>query len=432
MLGAIGNKELMALKDQYVPQGVFNTTSFFLEKSEGSFLYDIDGKKYIDFASGLGVINFGHGNPQILNAIKNQADKFLHSCFHVAMYENYILLAKELSELLPGKNKAFFVNSGAEAVENAIKVAKHYTKRKSVICFEGGFHGRTLLGMSLTSKISPYKKGFGPFAAEVYRFPYAYWYRCQCGLSYAECGKHTALKLEEGFNSYVDPEDVACIIVEPILGEGGFVVPPPEFLQTLSQIAKKYGILLILDEVQAGMGRTGKIFAFEHFGITPDIVTLAKSLGGGLPIGAVAGRTEILDSAQIGGLGGTFGGNPLSCSAALEIIKILKESNILTQARDTGNTIINRLNDMKKKFNIIGDVRGLGAMAAIELVKNQKTKEPAKNETKKVLEYCHKNGLVILKAGVYDNVIRILTPLTINNVVLNEGLDILEAGVNSL
>lgn len=432
MRQTISQDQLLALKDRYVPRGVFHTAPFFVTRGEGAFLFDTEGKRYIDFASGLGAMNLGHSHPLIIQAVTEQARNLIHACFHVTMYEPYVLLAKELSELLGDRSTAFFVNSGAEAVENAVKIARHATKRKSVICFEGGFHGRTLMALTLTSKILPYKQGFGPFSPEVYRLPYPYWYRCSCGLSYSDCGEKAAEKLRDAFVSHVDPEDVACIVVEPVLGEGGFVVPPPEFLRCLAGIAREHGIVLVLDEVQAGLGRTGKMFAFEHAEIKPDIVVLAKSLGSGLPIGAVVGRADLMDSAQVGGLGGTFGGNPLACRAALQVLEILKEGRILKRASEIGKKVMSYFLQMQECSSLIGDVRGLGAMIAMELVKDRSTKEPAKDETKKILAYCHQHGLVVLKAGLYDNVIRILPPLIIDDETLEDGLKILEEGVRRL
>lgn len=427
------SKQLLELRNKYVPRGVFNTIISFVENAKGALITDIDGNTFIDFASGLASVNVGHSREEITEALGDQIDKYLHTCFHVFMYEPYVQLAEKLAEITPGNfpKKTLFVNSGAEAVENAIKVARYYTKRKSVITFEHAFHGRTLLGMTLTSKLRYYKLGFGPFASEVYRMPYAYPYRCSVGAEGSNCAEACLEHFKTFFKTHVDPEEVAAVIVEPITGEGGFIVPPPEFLPGLAKVCKEHGIVFIVDEVQTGFGRTGEMFAVNHYGVEPDIITMGKSIASGLPLGAVTGRTEIMDAPEIGSLGGTFGGNPLSCISALKVIEIMQEKGFMEHARKVGRIINERLREMYEKYAIVGDARGLGAMAAIELVKDRDTKEPAKEETAGVLKQCHKNGLVIMKAGAFDNVVRLLVPLVITEDLLSRGLGILEDAVRT-
>jgi len=422
------------LRQAHVAQGPANITPAVIEKASGAIMTDIDGKEFIDFAGGIGVNNVGHANPKVVKAIKDQADQFIHTCFHVGMYDSYIELAKKLNELVPGDfaKKTMFANSGAEAVENAVKVARYATKRPAIIAFENGFHGRTHMTMSLTSKIMPYKYGFGPFASEVYRAPYPYCYRCPMGCSYPSCNIACADYLESYFVNHVDPESVAAIIAEPIQGEGGFVTPPPEYFPKLAEIAKKHGILLIIDEVQAGAGRTGKFLAIEHWGIEPDIVTQAKSLAGGMPLSAVTGRKEIMDAPHAGGLGGTYAGNPLSCKAALAVLDILFEDKLLERSAQLGETLNARFTQMQKEYEIIGDVRGKGPMLALELVKDRETKEPAAEEAKKLTQICYDKGLVLLSCGNYGNVIRTLMPFVITDEELDRGLAIMEEGLKEL
>jgi 4-aminobutyrate aminotransferase/(S)-3-amino-2-methylpropionate transaminase len=370
----------------------------------------------------------------VVKAIKDQADRFLHTCFHVGMYDSYIELAARLNALVPGNfaKKTMFANSGAEAVENAVKVAKYATKRPAVIAFDNAFHGRTLMTMSLTSKTNPYKKGFGPFAPEVYRIPYAYCYRCPLGQSYPDCGIACADCLEQAFVTLVDPESVAAVIAEPIQGEGGFVTPPPEYFPKLAEICKKYGIVLIIDEVQTGAGRTGSFLAIEHWGIEPDIVTQAKSLGGGMPLSAVTGRRELMDAPHPGGLGGTYSGNPLSCQAALAVLEILFEDNLLKRSKALGEILMKRFKVLQKTHEIIGDVRGKGPMLALELVKDRQTKEPATQAAKDLVKICYDKGLVLLSCGNAGNVIRTLMPFVITDEQLDKGLAILEESLSEI
>ncbi len=422
------------MRQEHVAQGPANITQAIIQKASGATMTDVDGKEFIDFAGGIGVNNVGHSHPKVVKAIKDQADQFIHTCFHVGMYDSYIELAARLNELAPGDfaKKTMFANSGAEAVENAIKVAKYATKRPAVIAFENGFHGRTLLTMSLTSKVMPYKYGFGPFAPEVYRIPYPYCYRCPFGCKYPDCNMACAEYLESYFITYVDPDSVAAIIAEVIQGEGGFVTPPPEYFPRLAQICKKHGILLIIDEVQSGAGRTGKFLASEHWDIEPDIITQAKSIAGGMPLSAITGRQELMDAPHPGGLGGTYSGNPLSCKAALAVLEILFEDKLLERSKELGEILFQRFSELQNSFEIIGDVRGKGPMLALELVKDRETKEPATEETKKLTQLCYEKGLVLLSCGNFGNVIRTLMPFVITDEQLDKGLSILEESLREL
>jgi 4-aminobutyrate aminotransferase/(S)-3-amino-2-methylpropionate transaminase len=431
---ASNSKELGELRHERVPQGPFNVTPFFTQKALGSKVWDVEGKELIDFAGGIGVVNVGHCHPKVVEAIKDQADQYIHTCFHIVMYGPYVELADRLCGLTPGDfpKMAMFANSGAEAVENAVKAARYYTKRPAVICLEHAFHGRTLLGMSLTSKVMPYKFGFGPFAPEIYRMPAPYCYRCSYGATYPGCGMECAHNLENMFVSQVAAESTAAFIAEPVFGEGGFITPPPEYFGIISRICKEHGIMFIADEVQSGMGRTGKMFAMEHYGVAPDIVTSAKSLAAGMPLSAIIGREEVMNASHVGGLGGTYGGNPLCCRAALAVLDLFEEENLLKRAQALGQQVRARLEDMAERFPIIGEVRGLGPMLAIELVKDPKSKEPAGDAAKALTAYCQEQGLVILSCGAYHNVIRFLMPLAIEDEQLEKGLAILDKGLETL
>ena len=427
------NQELLALREKNVPPGPFNTHPIFVQSAEGARLTDVEGREYLDFTGGIGVMNVGHSHQKVVEAIKNQVDRFTHSCFHVAQYDSYVELARRLNQLAPGDfaKKSYFVNSGAEAVENCIKVARYATKRQGVITFDNAFHGRTYMAMTLTSKVMPYKSGFAPFCPEVYRARYAYCYRCPFGLEYPSCGVHCADYLEEFFGDNVAGDQVAAVIAEPVQGEGGFIVPPPEYLPKIKSICEKYGILFIMDEVQAGMGRTGKMFACEHFGVEPDLISSAKSLAAGMPLGAVIGRAEVLDTVHAGGLGGTYGGNPVSCSAALAVLDEL-EGGLLDTAEALGKDLKKRYAKLADKHEIIGDVRGLGPMMAMELVADRKSKKPAAEQAKALVSKCLDKGLLILACGKFGNVIRTLMPLVITVEELERGFSILDECLGSL
>ncbi len=428
------NHELLEKRNQHVPQGPFNITSAFIKEAHGAVMVDVDGRELIDFAGGIGVNNVGHCHPKVVAAIRDQAGKFIHTCFHVAMYEPYVELAERLNQLAPGDfaKMTLFANSGAEAVENAVKVARYATKRPAVICFENAFHGRTLLTMTLTSKVKPYKFGYGPYAPEVYRMPFAYCYRCPFGLTYPACGTACADYLEEFFISHVAAEQTAAVIAEPIQGEGGFVTPPPEYFPKLKAICEKHGIVLILDEVQSGAGRTGKFFAIDHWGVTPDIITMAKSFAGGMPLSAVIGRAEMMNASHVGGLGGTYGGNPVSCRAALAVLEILFEDGLMDRAVVLGETLRERFTDMQERYAIIGEVRGKGPMLAMELVEDRESKKPATDKAKALVSRCYEKGLVLLSCGNFGNVIRTLMPLVITDEQLDRGLSILEESLEAV
>ena len=428
------SKVLLQLKEKYVPQGVFNTVPTFIKRGQGAVIEDVDGNILLDFAAGIGVLNIGYSHPEVVGVVKDQAEKFFHSSINVVLYESYIQLAKKLCEITPGnfKKKTMFVNSGAEAVENAIKIARKYTKKTDIICFEGAYHGRTLLTMSLTSKVKPYSFGFGPFAPGIHKIPFANCYRCAYGLQNETCHLRCAERMEEIFTSVVDAENVAAIILEPIQGESGFIVPPDKFVTKLKEICEKNNILLIADEVQTGFCRTGKMFASEYWEVTPDIITIAKSIAGGIPLGAVTTRREIIDSSQVGGIGGTFCGNPLACVAGLKVIEIMERDNFAKKAQIIGEIIQNRFKKMQEKYSIIGDVRGRGAMMAFELVKDRKNKVPAKEETNALIQEAYKQGLILLSAGLYGNVVRLLVPLVISEEQLQTGLDIIENSLSKI
>jgi len=424
------SKALMDRRNAAVARGPFHSTPVFVAKAKGAVLEDVDGNRFIDFAGGIGCLNIGQRAPRVVNALREQLEQFLHVCFSVTPYESYIAVAEKLNALAPGNfpKKSVLVNSGAEAVENAIKIARAYTKRPAVICFEDAFHGRTLMAMTLTSKPHPYKAGFEPLATDVYRIPFAYSYRSATGTTVDEFAHY----LEDAFKRHVAAENVAAVIAEPVLGEGGFVVPPRGYFAALHKICKKHGILFIADEVQSGIARTGKWFASEHFGIEPDLLISAKSLGGGMPLAAVTGRAEVMDAPGVGGLGGTFGGNPLSCVAALAAIETIEKEGLLARSTEIGKRFEERARSWQKKWELVGEVRGLGGMCAIELVRDARTKEPADTETKELSKYCYEHGLINITAGTYGNVMRILVPLVVTDAQFDEGMDVLEAGLASV
>jgi 4-aminobutyrate aminotransferase/(S)-3-amino-2-methylpropionate transaminase len=426
------SRALTARRSQAVPRGLYASTPIFIRYAEGALLEDADGNRLIDLGGGIGCVNVGHRNPRVIDAIRKQLDAFLHQCFTVSGYESYVELAEKLNVLTPGSfaKKTFLANSGAEAVENAIKIARAHTGRHAVLCVEDAFHGRTMLGLALTSKTHPYKERFGPFMSDVYRIPFGV--PAKDRLSYRGPITHEEVEtlLDQTFRRVVAAEDVAAVIVEPILGEGGFVVPPEGFLTALAAICHKHGIVFIADEVQTGFGRTGELFACTHFGLEPDLILTAKSLGGGLPIAAVTGRAEIMDAPGPGGLGGTFGGNPAACAAALAVIEEFADGKLLAQARRLGEIFQQRAHDWQRQHAFIGDVRGIGAMQALEFTNADGS--PRAAAAKKLAQHCLRNGVLILNAGTYDNVIRLLMPLTISEEDFSEALDILEDGLNAI
>jgi 4-aminobutyrate aminotransferase / (S)-3-amino-2-methylpropionate transaminase / 5-aminovalerate transaminase len=424
------SRALMKRREAAVPRAPYNTTPVFAASAEGATIEDVDGNRYLDFAGGIGCLNIGHRAPRVTAAIQEQLEKHLHLCFAVTPYESYIALAEKLNALAPGKfaKKTILLNTGAEAVENAVKIARAYTKRPAIICFEDAFHGRTMMAMSLTSKTHPYKAGFEPFASDVYRIPFAYPYRSESGATAQSFAHH----LENAFKRSVTAESVAAVIAEPVLGEGGFVIPPRDYFKTIHEICRKHGILFIADEVQSGFARTGKWFASEHFGVEPDLITMAKSLGGGMPMAAVTGRAEVMDAPGVGGLGGTYCGHPLSCAAALAAIETIEKDGLLARSTAVGKHFETRARTWQKKWPLVGDIRGLGGMCAIELVRNAQTREPAESETKQITEYCYKHGLILITAGTFNNVIRILVPLVVTDEQFDEGLNVIEAALASV
>src|SRR6201997_1376631 len=425
------SKALSERRAKAVPRGLSHGTPIYVAKAEGAWLEDVDGNRYLDFAGGICCLNIGHRRDEVVDAVKDQLDNFLHTCVQVTPYELYVRLAERMNKVTPGNfaKKTLFVNSGAEAVENAVKIARAHTGLSGLIAFEDAFHGRTMMTLALTSKTHPYKAGFAPFPSDVYRVPFAYCYRCSYSLKYPECDLYCARHLEDTFKRVVANEEVAAVIAEPVMGEGGFIAPPPDYFKVLIDLCHKHGILFIADEIQSGFGRTGALFASERYGIEPDLIVTAKSLGGGLPLAAVTGRAEIMDAPGVGGLGGTFAGNPLSCAAALAVLDLFERENLLARANDLGDHFQRRARQWQKQWPIVGDVRGLGGMQAIELVQSQETKSPASDETKKITQYCYEHGLITITAGTYSNVIRVLVPLVISKEQMDEALDVLESAI---
>jgi 4-aminobutyrate aminotransferase / (S)-3-amino-2-methylpropionate transaminase / 5-aminovalerate transaminase len=425
------SKEFMQRRNAAVAQGAFHVTPIFIERAEGAVIEDVDGNRMIDFAGGIGCLNTGHRPASVVEAIKKQVDRFLHTSFNVLPYESYVLLSERLNAIAPGPGpkKTMLVSTGAEAVENAIKIARAYTKRPAVIAFEDAFHGRTYMALALTSKTHPYKAGFEPFPGDVYRVPYAYCYRCSYSKTYPSCDVFCARHLEDTFKRVVAAESVAAVIVEPILGEGGFVTPPAGFYPALTEICRKYGILVIADEIQTGFARTGAMFASTRLGLEPDLVTMAKSLTGGLPLAAVTGRSDIMDAPGVGGLGGTFAGSPVACEAALAVLDLIEKEDLCDRADHLGEMFQKRARMWQSKWDLIGEVRGMGAMQALELVKSKQTREPAPEETKKISQRCYENGLITITAGSYSNIIRLLMPIVITDEQMKEAMDVMESAI---
>jgi len=415
------NADLHKRRQAAVPRGVGNSLAVYAERAQNAELWDVDGRRYVDFASGIAVVNTGHVHPHIRAAMAAQVEKLTHACFQVTPYESYIALAEALNKLAPGPTakKTIFLSTGAEAVENAIKIARYATKRSAVIAFTGGFHGRTLGCIALTGKVQPYKAGFGPMMPEVFHVPFPMAFH---GVS----AEDSFSAIENLFKADVDPARVAAIIVEPVQGEGGFYIAPPEFLRALRALCDKHGILLIADEIQTGFARTGRTFAIEYSGIEPDLMTVAKSIAGGVPLSAVIGKAEIMDAPVVGGLGGTFAGSPLACAAGLAVLEVIEKEKLNQRAEQLGAKLASRLRQMQAKFPCIGEVRALGMMVAMELVKNRRADMPDADLTKAVVQAAGRRGLILLSCGLYSNVIRILAPLTIPEAQLEEGLTLLE------
>ena len=414
--------ELAELRAKYIPRGISTGHPITADRAKGAELWDVSGKRYIDFAGGIGVMNVGHAHPRVMKAVEEQLQKATHTSFQVVQYEPYLRLAQRLCEVTPiaGDKKAIFFSTGAEAIENAVKIARAATGRPAIISFRGAFHGRTLLTLSLTGSVQPYKQNFGPYAAEIYQTPFPYEYR----------GWNTEAAmadLENLLQAEVSPKRVAAIVIEPVLGEGGFVPAPLDFMRKLRELTSRHGILLIADEIQTGFGRTGKFFGIEHSGVEPDLVTVAKSLAAGFPLSGVVGRADVMDAPDPGGLGGTYGGNPVACAAGLAVMDIMRDEKLADRAMRIGSVVEERMQSWAKDHESIGDVRVVGAMAGMELVRNRKSKEPADTETAGILKAAREKGLISLRCGVHHNVIRTLMPLTIPDEQLEEGLDILGA-----
>lgn len=428
------SRALMRRREAIVPRGAANVTPVFISEAEGALLTDVDGNTFIDFAGGIGAMNVGHADPRVVEAVKEQAERFTHNCFGLSPYEVYVELAEKLCALVPGdfEKKSWFANSGAEAIENAVKISRAHTGRRAILAFGNAFHGRTLLTMSLTGKAGPFREGFGPFAPEAYVVPAPYPYRCPASEDCSSgCRGACFGLLEEVFAGGVDPEDVAAVVVEPVTGEGGFIPLPASYLRRLRELCDRHGILMIADEVQSGFGRTGRMFGIEHSGVVPDLVVTSKSLAGGLPLSAVTGRAQIMDSVSPGGLGSTFGGNPLACAAALAVLQTFEQEGLLERARRLGERVMITMEELKYEHEIVGDARGLGPMAAIEIVSDAESRAPDATRTARIVEHALREGLLLITAGQHGNVVRTMMPLVIADEELEEGLATLRRAVAS-
>ncbi len=422
---------LLERRARAVSSGVARATDVVVERARGALVEDVDGNTFIDFAGGIGMLAVGHCPENVTRAMSEQASKLIHMCALVGTYETYVRLAELLNEVAPGSfaKKTVLANSGAEAVENAVKLSRAFTGRQAIVVFQGAYHGRTLLTLSLTSKYNLFKKGFGPFAPEIYRFPAPNLYRRPEAFTEVQYVEECLRELDRNFVAQVDPSAVAAVLIEPVQGEAGFLPVPAPFLDRLRALCDKHGMLLIADEIQCGMGRTGKLFAIEHYGIVPDLITTAKSLGAGMPVSALTGRADVLDSAHVGGVGGTYGGNPLACAAAIEAVETIRKPEFLARAAEVGRLLERRLAKWHERFPIVGDVRGLGPMRLVEFVRDRKTKEPAPEETLATIRRAAAKGLVLIRAGLYSNCIRLMPPLTAEDALYEEGLDVLEGEI---
>jgi 4-aminobutyrate aminotransferase/(S)-3-amino-2-methylpropionate transaminase len=428
------SRAVLARRASAVPNGLGKATEVVVERAEGALVHDVDGNTFIDFVGGIGALAVGHCPPMVVRALQDQAQALVHMGSLVGTYESYVRLCELLNEVTPGAfaKKTLLANTGAEAVENAVKAARAYTRRPGVICFEGGYHGRTLLTLSLTSKYSLFKKGMGPFASEIVRLPMPNPYRGIEGMSADDTVTWGIRQLEQAFTAQVDPAEVAAIIVEPVQGEGGFVPVPPRFLRRIRELCDEHGIVMIADEVQCGFARTGRLFALEHYGLAADIVVTAKSLGAGMPISATTGRADIMDATHVGGMGGTYGGNPLTCVAAIAAVEMMRAPAFLAHAERVGVVLRETLEAWKARHPIVGDVRGLGSMMLVELVKDRATKQPAPDETLAVIKGACQRGVIAMRAGLFANGIRFLPPLVISDAQLREGLDAVEAALGEV
>lgn len=425
------SRAIVARREAATPRGAAKLTPVVVERAQGAALFDADGNTLLDFAGGIGVLAVGHCPENVVNAITDQAERLLHLCAIVGTYEAYVRVAELLNEVTPGDHpkKTILLNSGAEAVETAVKIARAHTGRPAIIVFEGGYHGRTNLTLAMTSKYSLFKKGFGPFAPEIYRLPFPNVYRRPAHMTEDEYIDDAIWRLENGLIAQVDPSAVAAIVVEPVQGEGGFVPAPARFLQRIRELCTEHGIVMVADEIQCGFGRTGRLFACEHYGIVPDLITTAKSLAAGMPLSAVTGRADIMDGPHPGGLGGTYSGNPLACVAAIEAIGMIRQPSFLQRAEQVGARIRRHLVQLQAEVPLIGDVRGLGPMLVMELVTDPITKAPAMQENALIPVEALKRGLVIIRAGLYSNCIRFLPPLNITDDQIDEGMGIVAESV---
>jgi 4-aminobutyrate aminotransferase / (S)-3-amino-2-methylpropionate transaminase / 5-aminovalerate transaminase len=428
--GEDNNAQWMQRRQAAIPRGVSTLLPIFVKRAENSEIWDVEGRRYIDFASGIAVLNTGHLHPRVKAAAMAQLEHFSHTCFQITPYPTYVELAERLNQLVPGESakKSLFLSTGAEAVENAVKIARAHTRRNGVIAFSGGFHGRTLMAMALTGKVQPYKAGFGTLPGEVYHLPFPIAYH---GISAAQ----SLQALDTLLHADIDPAQIAAIIVEPIQGEGGFYVAPAEFLRSLRRLCDQHGIVLVIDEVQTGFARSGRMFAIEHAGIEPDLMTLAKSMGGGFPISAVVGKAAIMDAPSAGGLGGTYAGSPIACAAALAVLEVIGDEHLCERAEQIGQRLrgqLERLRNESALAPVIGDIRGLGAMLAMELVENGRVEQPNAALTRALIPACAKRGLILLPCGIRGNVIRFLMPLTISDALLDEGTAILADAMRDL
>ncbi len=425
------SKVMLERRAGATPAGLAKSTEVVVADAKGAVIHDVDGNTLLDFAGAIGVMNIGHCAPNVVKAIQEQAEKYIHTCALVTTFEPMVELCELLNKVTPGNfpKKTLLANSGSEAVENAVNISRYYTKRKGVICFEGGYHGRTLLTLSLTSKHGLFKKGFGPFGGDIYRLPAPNVYRKPDQMTEEEYIEFSIKNLRNALISQVDVSDLAAILIEPVQGEGGFIPMPKAFLQEIRNICNESGAVMICDEIQSGFGRTGKLFALDHYNIAPDIITTAKSLGAGLPISATVGKADIMDVVHLGGIGGTYGGSPITCAAAIEVIKEMSKPEFMKQAEHVGKIMEDRLAAWKEKYSIVGDVRGLGAMRLVEFVKDRKAKTPDMDITLKIVKDAVANGIILIRAGLYSNCIRLLPPLVITDEQLHEGLDVLEAAI---
>lgn len=427
------SNEWFARRRRSVAAGVANIHPIVTARASGAIVEDVDGNRLIDFATGIAVLNVGHAAPDVVAAIARQAELDTHTCFHVTANEPYIVLAERLNALTPGPHakRTMFANSGAEAVENAVKIARYHTGRSAIVTFDHAFHGRTLLAMSLTAKVMPYKQGMGPFAPEIYRLPFAYPYRW-LGDPDRVTEEALAYAIDE-MHKHIGEENIAAVIMEPIQGEGGFIVPSPGFVKGVADFCAAHGIVFIADEIQSGMGRAGRWCAIEDEDVVPDLVTTAKSMGGGMPISAVTGRAEIMDAVHAGGLGGTYGGNPVAAAASLAVLDMIERDDLLARSRRVGATIMERFEGFAQRYDVVGDVRGRGAMCAIELVADRGTKEPLSSEKMNAIaRRCLEDGVLVLTAGTYGNVVRLLPPITIDDALLTDGLDVLDSALGGV